>query len=91
MDKNLDTDALAPKSGIYVFVCEGDMHRLFELHRLQQGEKLCKRFQDDFAHCSGWVIVEPTSYHFIDSKIKKYDKKRICIYNLFNGHLSPVL
>ncbi len=65
--KILDSDALAPKSGLYVFVCEGDMHRLYELHRLQQGEKLCKYFQDDFAHCSGCVTVEPTSYHFIDS------------------------
>lgn len=52
-------------SGIYVFACAGDNHILFEIHRLEKGEKLWKYFEGEFEHCNDWVEVSPVAYYYL--------------------------
>lgn len=60
-----EDDDIALKSGIYVFSCAGDNHILFEIHRLEKGERLWKYFEGDFEHCNGWAVVIPEAYHYL--------------------------
>lgn len=56
---------IALKSGIYVFACTGDNHILFEIHRLDEGERLWKHFEGNFEHNNGWAVVIPEAYHYL--------------------------
>lgn len=56
---------IAPENGLYVFACAGDNHILFEIHRLEKGEKLWKYYEGDFEHCNGWAIVIPEAYYYL--------------------------
>ena len=56
---------IVPKSGIYVFACAGDNHILFEIYKLERGERLQKHFEGDFEHCNGWIAVIPEAYHYL--------------------------
>lgn len=61
-----NTEATAPKSGIYVFACRGDNHLEFEMYRMYKGEKLWKYFKNEYAHMNGWFEVNPLAYHFVE-------------------------
>ncbi|WP_242358091.1 hypothetical protein [Bacteroides acidifaciens] len=52
-------------SGIYVFACAGDNHILFEIYRLEKGERLWKYFEGEFEHCNGWFVVTPEAFHYL--------------------------
>lgn len=56
---------VVPTSGIYVFACAGDNHILFEIHRLERGERLWKCFESDFEHYNGWAMVIPEAYYYL--------------------------
>ena len=56
---------IVPTSGIYVFACAGDNHILFEIHRLERGERLWKYFDGDFEHYNGWAVVIPEAYYYL--------------------------
>lgn len=58
-------DDKAPKNGVYVFACAGDNHILFEIHRLDRGERLWKCFEGDFEHYNGWAMVIPEAYYYL--------------------------
>lgn len=60
-----ENDDIALKSGIYVFACAGDNHILFEIHRLEKGERLWKFFEGDFEHYNGWAMVIPEAYYYL--------------------------
>lgn len=38
--KEFANDDIVPKSGLYVFACAGDNHILFEIYKLERGERL---------------------------------------------------
>ncbi len=61
-----NTEATAPKSGIYVFACRGDNHLEFEMYRMYKGERLWKYFENEYAHINGWFEVEPLAYYFVE-------------------------
>lgn len=63
--KRFLNDDIAPKNGLYVFACAGDNHILFEIYRLEKGERLWKHFEDDFEHNNGWTVVIPEAYHYL--------------------------
>lgn len=63
--KKFLNDDIAPKNGLYVFACAGDNHILFEIHRLEKGERLWKHFEGEFEHCNGWAVVIPKAYHYL--------------------------
>lgn len=56
---------VVPTSGIYVFACRGDNHILFEIHRLEKGERLWIPFEGDFEHYNGWTVVIPVAYYYL--------------------------
>ena len=60
-----ENDDIALKSGIYVFACAGDNHILFEIHRLEKGERLWKFFEGDFEHYNGWAMIIPEAYYYL--------------------------
>lgn len=59
-------DDIAPKSGIYVFACQGDNHIVYEMYMLKKGERLYKYFEEDYAHSDGWLGVRPVAYHYAE-------------------------
>lgn len=61
----IEADAVAPQSGIYLFICRGDNHLITELYHLDQGERLYKRFEGEYGHYNGWFEVDPLAYHFV--------------------------
>ena len=60
-DKNMEV----PYSGFYAFICYGDNHLVYEMHRLSRGDSICKYFTGEYAHANGWVDVEPFAYHYV--------------------------
>lgn len=58
---------VTPRKGIYIFACRGDNHLVFECYQMEKGELLWKYFIGEYAHCDGWLDVEPLSYHVIDN------------------------
>ena len=61
--KKITKDDIVPKNGLYIFACTGDNHILFEIHRLEKGERLWKHFEGEFEHSNGWAVVIPEAYH----------------------------
>lgn len=61
-----DQDMSAPNDGLYVIVCRGDNHLVFEMYQLKRGEKFWDYFLGENLHCDGWFVVEPLSFHFVD-------------------------
>lgn len=61
-----NTEATAPKSGIYIFACRGDNHLEFEMYRMYKGERLWKYFENENAHMNGWFRVDPLAYYFVE-------------------------
>lgn len=56
----------APKTGIYLFLCAGDNHLLYEIHELIQGiSDLLDPFQGDMLHFDAWTTVKPLYYYYI--------------------------
>ena len=61
----LSDTAVAPYDGLYVFACRGDMHLVFEMYMLHEGERLWKYFENEHIHYDGWVDVDPLAFHCI--------------------------
>lgn len=38
---------------------------MFEIHRLEKGERLWKHFEGEFEHCNGWAVVIPVAYYYL--------------------------
>ena len=60
-----ESNDIALKNGLYVFACTGDNHILFEIHRLEKGERLWKFFEGEFEHYNGWAMVIPEAYYYL--------------------------
>ncbi len=54
-----------PKSGIYIFLCAGDNHLLYEIHTLRKGIDLLWNFQGERSHTDAWALVKPLYYYYI--------------------------
>lgn len=57
--------SVAQKDGIYLFLCKGDNHLIYEVHELMRGTSLMWNFQDERLHKDGWHIVKPIYYYYI--------------------------
>lgn len=51
--------------GIYVFLCRGDNHLLYEIHELYRGSPILSNFQGAKLHFDGWFSVKPLYYYYI--------------------------
>lgn len=54
-----------PQTGIYLFLCRGDNHLLYEVHELYKGMEILASFQGDRVHTDGWFSVKPICYYYI--------------------------
>ena len=82
---------IALKSGIYVFACAGDNHILFEVHRLEKGEKLWKYFESDFEHYNGWAVVLPEAYHYLTEYDSMSSEWSACDSLFFNSGDTKII
>ena len=88
---NFEDNDIALKSGIYVFACAGDNHILFEVHRLEKGEKLWKYFEGDFEHYNGWAVVIPKAYHYITEYVSISEEWASCDSYFFNSDHTKII
>lgn len=56
---------IAPESGLYVFVYEGDNHLDFEAFELLKGERFLKYFIGEYSH-GGFMDRLPFAYHYTE-------------------------
>lgn len=61
----IEEDSIAPKDGVYLFLCKGDNHLIYEVHELMRGTSLMWNFQDERLHTDGWATVKPIYYYYI--------------------------
>lgn len=61
----IEGNPIVPANGIYVFLCSGDNHLLYEVHELYQGFALLNNFQENNTHGDGWFVVKPLYYYYI--------------------------
>ena len=62
----LNKGGVAPQSGVYVFVYEGDNHLDFEAFQLVKGEELLKYFVGEYSH-GGFMDRLPFAYHYVEA------------------------
>ena len=67
----------APKTGIYLFICAGDNHLLYEMHELRRGMDIKYCYQDNRSHIDGCALVKPLYYYYIP-----YNNPRPCISHI---------
>ena len=86
-----EDNGIALKSGIYVFACTGDNHILFEIHRLEEGERFWKYFEGNFEHYNGWAVVLPKAYYYLTEYEPMSTKWTACDDFYFNnGHTKVI-
>lgn len=61
----VEENSTAPKDGIYLFICTGDNHLLYERYTVLRGTKLVEFFQNDNTHSDSWRTVKPLYYYYI--------------------------
>lgn len=61
----IEENSIAPKDGIYLFLCKGDNHLFYEVHELIKGTSLMWNFQDERLHKDFWTIAKPIYYYYI--------------------------
>lgn len=59
------SNELAPRDGIYLFMCRGDIHLLTELHWLNKGDKLYKYYEGEYQHDIVWARVWPIAFQIV--------------------------
>lgn len=59
-----------PKTGIYIFLCKGDNHLLYEVYELIAGTDLLWHFQGDRSHTDAWSFVKPLYYYYIPNPLQ---------------------
>ncbi len=61
----------APASGVYLFLCRGDNHLLYEVHELLEGADILYNFTEEKEHGDGWFTVKPLYYYYIPFRENK--------------------
>lgn len=61
----IEENTIAPENGIYLFICRGDNHLLYEVHELLRGTELLWHFQEERTHWNGCFIVKPIYFYYI--------------------------
>lgn len=68
----IEENSTAPKDGVYLFICAGDNHLLYERYSALKGTKLMEFFQGDNTHSDGWKTVKPLYYYYIPFNQKAF-------------------
>lgn len=91
----LNDNDIAPADGLYVFACRGDNHIYTEIFMMKQGERLCKYFSNEYAHCNGWLEVIPLAYHIVDTceieHNQKWDRSTENLEKQCDGRINVVV
>lgn len=58
-------DLRCEKDGIYMIVCRGDNHLVFELYKMEKNTRFGDYYSGENTHFSGWFRVEPLAFHCI--------------------------
>lgn len=61
----IEDHPIVPANGIYVFICRGDNHLIYEIHELYKGCNLLFNFQGENEHGDGWFTVKPLYYYYV--------------------------
>lgn len=70
--KIIDENMVAPKSGLFVFACLGDMHIVYETIILNKGDSLIEYFTGDDAPTSGCCPLKPVAFHYISFPLESF-------------------
>lgn len=58
-------ETVAELSGIYLFLCRGDNHLLYEVYEVPKGFYLMSNFISNYEHSDGWTVIKPLYYYYV--------------------------